>query len=93
MLSKGRNVAVSITPPDANRPILNDDGTMEQSFRSWANNLTRQAIIIGTGSPEGVINSLPGAEYMDDTGVAGAIKYIKRDADIAGDTTQGWILI
>ncbi len=86
-------MAVSIAPPDANRPILNDDGTMEQAFRSWANNLTRQAIITGSGSPEGVINALPTAEYMDTAGTTGAIKYIKRDADIAGDTTQGWILI
>jgi hypothetical protein len=30
---------------------------------------------------------------MDDAGTAGAILYIKRDTDIAGDKTQGWILV
>ena len=86
-------MAASITPPDANRIILNDDGTMEQSFRSWTYNVTRLALIIGTGSPEGVVPALQGSQYMDDAGTAGAIKYIKRDDNIGGDTSQGWILI
>ena len=86
-------MAASITPPDANRPILNDDGTMEQSFRSWTGNVTRLALIIGTGSPEGAVPALQGSQYMDDAGTAGAIKYIKRDDNIGGDTSQGWILI
>ena len=86
-------MAASITPPDANRSILNDDGTMEQSFRSWTYNVTRLSLIIGTGSPEGVVSALQGSQYMDDAGTAGAIKYIKRDDNIGGDTSQGWILI
>ena len=86
-------MAVSITPPDANRTILNEDGTMEQSFRSWTGNVTRLALIIGTGSPEGVVSALQGSQYMNDAGTAGAIKYIKRDDNIGGDTSQGWILI
>jgi hypothetical protein len=86
-------VAGSITPPDANRAILNDDGTMEQSFRSWTGNVTRLALIIGTGSPEGVVSALQGSQYMDDAGTTGAIKYIKRDDNIGGDTSQGWILV
>ena len=86
-------MAASITPPDANRSILNDDGTMEQSFRSWTYNVTRLSLIIGTGSPEGDVSALQGSQYMDDAGTAGAIKYIKRDDNIGGDTSQGWILI
>lgn len=86
-------MAASITPPDANRSILNDDGTMEQSFRSWTYNVTRLSLIIGTGSPEGVVSALQGSQYMDDAGTAGAIKYIKRDDNIGGDTSQGWVLV
>ena len=86
-------MAVSITPPDANRTILEDDGTMEQAFRTWANNLTRLSLITGTGSPEGVVSALQGSQYMDDAGTTGAIKYIKRDSDIAGDASLGWILV
>ena len=76
-LNREHSVAVSITPPDANRPILNEDGTMDQAFRSWANSLTRQALIIGSGSPEGVVTALQGAEYMNSIGTTGSIKYIK----------------
>ena len=50
-------------------------------------------MIVGTGSPEGVIDAPQTANYMDDAGTAGNIKYIKRDADIAGDSTKGWILV
>ena len=52
-----------------------------------------QAILIGTGSPEGVVSAQVGQEYMDDAGTASAIKYIKRDADGGGEDTQGGILI
>ena len=86
-------MAASITPPDANRPILDGDGTMEQSFRSWASSLTRLALIIGTGSPEGVVTALQGSQYMDDAGTTGVIKYIKRDDNVGGDTSQGWVLV
>lgn len=86
-------MADRITAPDANRPILDSSGNMEQSFRSWANNLTRLSLITGEGSPEGVVPADRGADYMDTIGTAGNIKYIKRDSDIAGDKTQGWILV
>jgi hypothetical protein len=66
---------------------------MEQSFRTWVNTITRESLIIGSGSPEGVIDAVQGREYMDSDGTTGAIKYIKRDADIAGDTKDGWVAI
>jgi len=86
-------VAVSTTPPDANRPILNEDGTMDDAFRTWVNTITRESLIIGTGSPENVIDAVQGREYMDDNGASGAVKYIKRDPDISGNTARGWIAI
>jgi hypothetical protein len=30
---------------------------------------------------------------MDDAGTAGAILYVKKSADVAGNKTQGWILV
>ena len=86
-------MAVSITPPDANRPILNDDGTMDAAFRGWVNAITRGAIIIGQGSPENVIDAVQGREYMDSNGASGAVKYIKKLPDISGDTKRGWVAI
>lgn len=83
----------NITPPSPTAAIVMADGSMTQEYRDWTQEITLLDIIIGTGSPEAVVIALVGQEYMDDAGVAGAIKYIKRDADIAGDRSKGWILI
>jgi hypothetical protein len=84
---------MAIAPLDANSPIIEDDMTMIQRFRTWANAMTRVAPLDGVGSPEGVIEALPTQTYMDTTGAAGSIYYIKRDADIGGDRRLGWILV
>lgn len=83
----------NIIPLTPVRPIVDDRGYMTQEAREWFQSITRLDLIIGTGSPEGVVSASIGREYMDDTGVAGAIKYIKRDSDIGGDDRFGWILI
>lgn len=83
----------SIASPDAGLPIVDGRGLMTDQFQRWVELITRNDLLIGTGSPEGVVEATQGQEYMDRTGVAGAIKYIKKDADIAGDRTKGWVLI
>lgn len=80
-----------ITPPDINTPITRPDGTMADAFQRWTTQMTRLDLIIGTGSPEGVIEATVGRAYMDETGVSGALLYMKRDADIGGDKSQGWV--
>lgn len=82
----------NIIPPFQNLPI-SIDGRMTDQFRSWTQSITRMDLIVGTGSPEGVVSAAIGREYMDDAGTAGSIKYIKRDSAIAGDPKDGWILI
>jgi len=83
---------ISILSTD--RPIVESDGTLTSQSRTFFRELFTQSLIIGTGSPEGVVIAEIGASYMDDTGTAGNIKYIKRDADDgAGDKSQGWILV
>ena len=82
-----------IVPPTASQPIINENGTMSDQFRLWALAVTRAAdVITGTGSPEGVIDANQTQMYMDDAGTAGLIMYVKRDTDIAGAATKGWIL-
>lgn len=83
----------NIVPPNPTHAIISDDGTMSQVFMIWTQLITDNDLIIGTGSPEGAIDAAQGRIYMDDAGIAGAIVYIKRDTDIAGDRTKGWILI
>jgi len=83
-----------IVAPQGSVPIVNtNNGTMEPPFRTFCNKVAQLGLIIGTGSPEGVVTAEQGQEYMDDAGVAGAIKYIKRDDNVAGDKSKGWILI
>ena len=82
-----------ITPISADRPLINDDLSPSSQFLFWANKITRQQTIIGTGNPDGVIEAVQGTEYMNENGTAGAIKYIKRDDNVGGDKTLGWVLI
>lgn len=81
------------TPPGANNPITDATGRMLQVFRTWTQQVNRTVPLTGTGSPEGVVEAQILQSYMDDTGTAGSILYIKRDADILGDRSKGWILV
>lgn len=82
----------NIIAPDPAREITTPDGKMQEPFRIWASLITKLDIIVGTGSPEGVVEAEQTRLYMDDSGTAGNILYIKRDTDIGGDRAKGWIL-
>ena len=82
-----------IVQPDADAQIVNTSGRMTDEMQVWANQVTALDLLIGTGSPEGVIEATVGREYMDDSGAPGAVKFIKQLADIGGDRTQGWVAI
>lgn len=84
---------MNIVPPIATQPIIEADGSMTIPFRTWTQLINNLQIIIGTGSPEGVVDAGQGRQYMDDMGLAGTILYVKRDTDIGGDPKQGWILV
>ena len=79
--------------PTTGRPIVDQSGGMAGRVRSWTQEITRLDILAVSGSPEGVAEAFQRQMYMDTAGIAGAILYIKRDADIAGDKTLGWILV
>lgn len=74
-------------------PIVDDKGMMTQRTLEWTRNVTNLSIITGTGSPEGVIEAQTTTLYMNESGTAGSILYIKKLADIGGDRKQGWILV
>ena len=82
-----------VVQPSSERPLLNDNGAPSVQFNTWLRLINDRALIIGTGAPETVVEALQGALYLDETGSAGNLLYIKRDADIAGDRTKGWILV
>lgn len=78
---------------NAAAPIVDHRGYPQEQFRVFLLQVQELGLIIGTGSPEGVVEAEQGVEYMDENGTAGTIKYIKRDAHVGGDRSLGWILI
>lgn len=82
-----------VSPLTSNRPIVELDGSTTHEMRNWAQKLTLRAVIIGNGPPEGVVESVQGSMYMDEDGITLTTLYIKRDNEIAGDRTLGWILV
>lgn len=82
-----------IVPPNASQPIVDGNGRPEQTFRTWTQLVSRLGIITGSGSPESTVEAPQTSLYMDTAGTAGNILYIKRDTDVGGDPTQGWILV
>ena len=79
--------------PAGHTPVVTDNRLLESSFRTFLNDLAELYILSGVGSPEGVVEANQLRQYMDTAGTAGAILYIKRDSDIGGDKTLGWILV
>ncbi len=78
---------------NAAQPITGEDGTMEQAFRQWTQDASLSIPVVGSGSPEGVIEARQYSLYLDTAGSAGSIQYRKMLPDIGGDRTQGWILV
>jgi len=70
-------------------PIVDKEGKQTQVAQLMFKSLVDRSVIIATGSPEGVVEALPGALYMDDSGTTGSILYIKK----TGKSNTGWILV
>ena len=77
----------------ADRAIVEANGTMTQQTRTFFKLLRERALIIGSGTPSGIVEAIQGAQYMDEVGAIGNVFYIKQKNDVGGDTTLGWVLI
>lgn len=74
--------------------IVDDNGIMDIRFRNWADDVTRLQVLVGEGSPEGVISGEQTQFYLDTAaGTVSDFLYMKVLVDIGGDETQGWIVI
>jgi|TARA_B110000285_G_scaffold156509_1_gene174654 hypothetical protein len=84
-----------VTGPRLNvgQPIVDENGTMAQAFRQFTQDASLSIPIVGTGSPEGVIEAAQYSLYLDSSGGASAIQYRKMQPQIGGDRTKGWILV
>ena len=83
-------MADNILTPTATRPILNEDLTATVEHSLWMQKVTDRSSIVGSGSPEGVVSAEQGASYIDETGISGAVFFVKQLSDILGDKTKGW---
>lgn len=78
---------------DPSYPIVGADNVALDAFRIFIWDIWRHGLLIGEGSPEGVVEAPQGQEYMDENGSPGSIKYIKQVVDVGGDRTRGWVAI
>ncbi len=85
---------IRLAQPNSSRPLVNEDGSPSAQLNTWFGVITSQSMIIGDESPEGVVEAIQTALYMDRLGAAGEVLYIKRDADDgSGNRTIGWVLV
>jgi len=66
---------------------------MAQPFRQFTQDASLSIPIVGSGSPEGVVEARQYSLYIDSTGTTGSIEYRKMLPDIGGNTKQGWIAV
>lgn len=78
--------------PPYNRPFIDENNVLTTEGRVFFTDLVQRVPSYGSGSPEGVVDAVIGATYYDLDASAGLRHYIKINADIGGDTTQGWEL-
>ena len=62
----GSRKVPDVVPLDG--PIVDRSGLMLQRFRTWTLKMLVNDLVIGTGSPEGVLEFPRGTRYMDDAG-------------------------
>jgi hypothetical protein len=66
---------------------------MAEVFFNWMLNVTNLSTIVGTGSPEGVIEARQTRFYLQTDGAARSILWVKKLNDISGNRTMGWELV
>ena len=85
-------MATRISELSTDRPIVEENGSLTLQSRAFFRIITDEALMIGVGPPEGVVEAEIGAQYMDETGAASNLEYRKQKDNIGGDKSKGWIL-
>lgn len=84
---------MTITAQERFNTIIKESGIPSDRFAAFIEEITRQVnlntVLTGTGSPEGAVEASPTQLYMDDSGTAGNILYVKK----TGTGSTGWILV
>ena len=80
------------------KPLNRFDNVVEnnrptQVLQTFSEEVARLDPILGSGSPEGVIEGRAGRFYINTAGGVGTTLYVKRLDDIAGNRKNGWTLV
>jgi hypothetical protein len=86
-------MAQSPTKYQATQPISEATGTPSQPFREWLTRVSQSVPIVGSGSPEGVLEAPQYSFYIDETTPTAPVLYIKTQAHIGSDRSMGWASI
>ena len=87
-------MATKIPEISFDRAIVEVDGSLTIQSRTFFRTILDRSLIIGSGSPEGVVPALQGSSYMDEDASVGSIVYSKqKDADGSGVESNEWKLI
>lgn len=84
---------MAINPLNSSVPIVDEHGKPTLPIRLLSEAVSRLPPKVGSGSPENVVEGKQGELYMDTTGTAGSILYIKQVDAISANIKRGWILV
>lgn len=84
---------MQINPLSLSIKVVDEKGYPAQSLQVFSELVAKLSIKVGSGSPEGVLEGKQTELYMDTSGAAGAILYIKQLDAIGTDRTMGWVLV
>lgn len=73
--------------------IIDSQGRPTEAFFYWLQLVTDLDMLVGSGSPEGVQEARQKRLYLDTSGSAGSVLYVKQVDSISSDRTKGWVLV
>ncbi len=71
-------------------PIVDENGKLKEISYQWMLGVTNLQTIVGTGSPEGVIEAMVSKFFLQTDGAPQQKLWVKVLSDIAGDRSAGW---
>jgi len=78
---------------NASQPFVDSDGRLTQRARTALATIESWIPIVGSGSPEGVVEAQQYRVFIRSDGTTGTLMYVKKSADIGGDKSQGWVAV
>ena len=75
------------------QPVVEADGTMSRPFSEWASLVSNNLPIIGTGTPEGVVEAPQYSVFIDEAVPLTPVTYRKMLPLIGSDRTKGWAIV